>query len=148
MDRIETAVKLFEKGSNCAQSILLSYADSIDIDKELASRLGAGLGGGVGRKQYICGAVNAGALVLSMKYGNSSPDEKDKKKESYKQVEAFITKMEEELGDVNCSSLLEIDISSEQGIKKAKDLGLFKKVCPNCIRVVAHFLKTNIDALP
>jgi C_GCAxxG_C_C family probable redox protein len=145
MDRIEKAVHLFKKGSNCAQSLLSSYADCVGIDQEFAFRLGSGLGGGLGRKQYICGAVNAGALILSMKYGNNHADEKDKNKESYKQVELFISKMEEELDYIDCSRLLNVDILSKEGMKKAKELHLFKEVCPTCIRAVARYLKTNLD---
>lgn len=145
MERIEKAVQLFDEGSNCSQSILVSFADYVGFDQELAFRLGSGLGGGLGRKQYICGAVNAGALILSMKYGNKHPDEKEKKEESYKQVETFISKMEDELGDVNCSSLLNIDISSEEGKNEAKQLGLFKNVCPTCIHAVALYLQSDLD---
>lgn len=145
MERVEKAVQLFEQGSNCSQSILSSFANFVEIDQDLAYRLGSGLGGGLGRKQYVCGAVNAGALILSMKYGNNHPDDNIKKEESYKQVESFVSKMEEELGDLNCSRLLNVDISTDEGKTKAKEMGLFKEVCPACIRAVAVYLNTILD---
>ena len=145
MNRIEKAVKIFDQGSNCSQSILVSYADCVGINHELAHSMGSGLGGGLGRKQYVCGAVNAGALLLSMKYGNNHPGKSDKKEESYKQVYAFICKMEENLGNLNCSSLINIDISTDEGKNKANSMGLFKEICPGCIRAVATYLDTFLD---
>ena len=60
----------FRTGSNCAQAVLSTYFRALGYDENLAHRMSTGLGSGVGRKQYICGAVNAGAIVLSTVYGN------------------------------------------------------------------------------
>jgi C_GCAxxG_C_C family probable redox protein len=137
MNRSQKVLQLFEQGANCAQSILAVYANHKEIDDQLALRIGSGLGGGLGRKQYICGAVNAGAILISMEYGNSYLDEVNKKEKSGKKVNEFLSKIESELGDPNCSKLLNFDISSEAGKKNAKEMGLFEDVCTKCLSVVA-----------
>ncbi len=50
--------KLFLEGNNCAQSVVLSFAEDYGYSKELALKIAAGFGGGMGRIQGTCGAVS------------------------------------------------------------------------------------------
>jgi C_GCAxxG_C_C family probable redox protein len=65
MNLEDQAVAEYGGASNCAQSILVTYLPALGFRKETASALGSGLGGGVGGRQEICGALNGGAIVLS-----------------------------------------------------------------------------------
>ncbi len=47
MERSEHAMELFLSGYNCAQSVLLSFADDLKFSKELAQKMAAGFGGGM-----------------------------------------------------------------------------------------------------
>jgi len=57
MERRNKALALFDNGYNCAQAILVAFADSGGIEEETAFRIAAGLGGGVGRTQNLCGPL-------------------------------------------------------------------------------------------
>ncbi|MCD8041884.1 MAG: hypothetical protein LUE98_15175 [Tannerellaceae bacterium] len=35
-DRVQTAIKNFESGCNCSQSVFMTYADLIGMDRETA----------------------------------------------------------------------------------------------------------------
>ena len=144
MDKIEKSLKLFEHGSACSQAILATFAESVGMDKNVAHKLGAGLGGGIGRKQYVCGAVNAGAILISLKYGNENPEDKHIKDKTSNHVRDFITAMENELSYINCSQILGIDISTEEGVKEAEKKNVFNEVCPACVRAVAEYLDNEL----
>ena len=48
--RVEEAVRLFESGFNCAQSVFGAYADLFGMDKEAALKLTSSMG--VGGRQF------------------------------------------------------------------------------------------------
>lgn len=51
----------FEAGCNCAQAVLCAYPEL--LPRETAMKLGASLGGGIGRLREVCGAVSAMVLL-------------------------------------------------------------------------------------
>ena len=55
-EREKTAVRLFASGVNCAQAVLMTYADIAGLTQEQAARVACGLGGGIGRLRDNCGA--------------------------------------------------------------------------------------------
>ncbi len=145
MSNIDKCIEGFDKGSCCSQVILLTFAPYFGLDEKTAHKLGAGLGAGFGRKQYLCGAVSAGALVLSLKYGNEEGKDFKIKEETYTQVRDFINWFEKEMGSSSCHELLGIEILTEEGRKKGREFGLFNTTCKDCIRKVAEYLEKEID---
>ena len=104
---------MFNNGSDCSQAVLATFASRVGLNPQLAHKLGTGLGAGLGRKQYLCGAVTAGAIVLSLKYSNQSPTEPELKEDIYARVHKFVTSMEAQFGKVNCYDLLSIDLTDK-----------------------------------
>ena len=60
-EREKTAVRLFASGVNCAQAVLMTYADIAGLTQEQAARVACGLGGGIGRLRDNCGAFSSAA---------------------------------------------------------------------------------------
>ena len=58
-DRIQRAVELFMQGYGCSQSVVCAFADLYGLDEEMALRVSAAFGGGVGRLRMMCGACSA-----------------------------------------------------------------------------------------
>jgi hypothetical protein len=56
---------LFQQGFCCAESVLLSVAESRGIHSELIPKIATGLCGGIGRSGGLCGAVSGGVLGLN-----------------------------------------------------------------------------------
>jgi C_GCAxxG_C_C family probable redox protein len=106
MNRPEIAVNKFKEGYNCAQSMLFSYSDKLNISKDLALKLGTGFGGGMGRKQEVCGAVSGAIIVLNLLYGRGENEDKQKQERTYAKVRELIDKFEAKYGTVNCKKLL------------------------------------------
>lgn len=56
--------KIKDPHHNCAQSVLLAFADKIDIPKEELFKLASGFGGGMGNTEATCGAICGAALAV------------------------------------------------------------------------------------
>jgi C_GCAxxG_C_C family probable redox protein len=140
-NRVTKTVQKFQAGSSCAQAVLSSYLPLLGISEALAHKMGAGLGGGIGRKQYLCGALNAGAIVLSTKLGNESNDQPDQKDYTSGQVRQFVENFEQKFGSAQCRDLLNVDINTPEGKASATDSDVFRKVCDTCVKHVAQELE-------
>ncbi len=141
MNNAEIAVKYFMESASCAQSIMAVYGPLVGLSKEQSFQIGSSLGGGVGRKQYICGAINAGAIIIGLKYGNSLHGDQEKKDLANKITGEFVSECERVLGSSQCSGIIKIDLSNPEQYSKAKETGLFDKVCNNAIAKTAEILE-------
>ena len=84
MTHAEKARNYFLDGYNCAQAVLLAFADDFGLEKNTAVMLSSSFGGGMGRLREVCGAVSGMFMVLGLKYGYDSPENNEAKKELYK----------------------------------------------------------------
>lgn len=66
MSKADKAKEHFLEGYNCAQSVLLAFADDCGIDKKTAALISSGFGGGLGRMREVCGAVNGMCMAASL----------------------------------------------------------------------------------
>lgn len=139
------ALELFTNGYSCSQSILIAFAKDVNIDKDTAFRIGAGLGGGVGRTQNICGAINAGAIILGLKFGNYPPDDSEAKNKLANKVAKFVNECKMELGATQCLELTKVDLNNETLKQHASSSGHLAKVCNNAVEVVAKILEEYIE---
>ena len=69
----DKAVAIFKEGINCSQAVLSSFAEDFGVDKNMALKMAAGFGGGMGRTGHRCGAVTGAYMVLGLKYGAIEP---------------------------------------------------------------------------
>lgn len=67
------AIKHYENGYNCAQSLLRSFAEEIGMNEDFAAMIGAGLDRGM-RCQGTCGCIIAAQIIIGGKF---APDESD-----------------------------------------------------------------------
>lgn len=145
MNKIENSIRLFKNGRNCAQAILETYASSANINSEIASKIGSGLGGGIGRKQHICGAVNAGAIIIGLKYGSGVIGDTESKEKITEIVGNYINECEKVLGNIQCKYMLNIDLSNLNERIAAKKDGLFERICDNAVKQSATILEKYLS---
>ena len=63
MKRAERAKALFLEGYNCAQAVVLAFAEDAGLDESVAKAFSRPLGGGMGRLRQTCGAVSGAAVA-------------------------------------------------------------------------------------
>lgn len=71
---IEKAVEYRHNGHNCSQAVAHAIAEKHGLDADLAVKLTAGFGAGMGNAEGSCGALSAAILMSSMM--NEGPEAK------------------------------------------------------------------------
>lgn len=109
VSRVEEAVRTFEAGYTCAQSVFVTYADLFGIDHETALKLTSAMGGGIGRMREVCGAVSSMALLAGLKEGNTDPANEEGKEKIYLLTRQLAEKFKQRHGTIICRELLGIE---------------------------------------
>jgi C_GCAxxG_C_C family probable redox protein len=103
--REEQAVQNFLDGCNCAQSVLLAYADVLGLTREQAAMVSVGFGGGMGRLRLHCGAFSAAVMLAGVLEGEDG-DKKEHRPQTYARVQEIHRRFVERNGTVSCAELL------------------------------------------
>ena len=132
--KAEIAVHTFSKGFNCAQAVLTSCSADYGISDDIAKKISCGFGGGMGYSNEACGAVSGAVMLIGLKYGKYIESDKESKEKTYKLVKKFTDNFRKEFGAVSCHDLLKFDLSKDDELKKARESGIFKDLCPKLVR--------------
>lgn len=141
-DALRTANGRHARGFNCAQSIFSAFAEEFGISSDLALRLSAPFGGGMGRQGEACGALSGALMVLGLRYGQDRPEGKD---EMYRIAREFIDHFKRRHGALRCRDLLGYDTSTPEGLQAAREKNVFAAVCPLLIDETAKDLKQYLS---
>jgi len=127
------AAEYFKHGYNCAQSVILSLAPSLNIDLKVAESIAHGFGGGMGA-QNTCGAVSAAYMIVGLYVGKlDNLSEQARKNEVTRLMAAYNREFNEQYGSINCRSLTGEDFSS---LDKVKDEAKWGDIHQNCTQYV------------
>ena len=139
--RKEVATEKFLAGYNCAQSVLYAYADELNLDKETALKVAAGLGGGMARRGEICGALAGGILAIGLKYGRGQRDDRSATERTYKKAQELMACFEQQCGSCRCRDLLQgCDLRTPEGQQHFRKFDLLHKVCLPCVQGIVGAL--------
>lgn len=128
MNNSQIAINTFKEGYNCAQSVLSTFYEKLNISKDMALKLSNGFGGGMGRKREVCGAVSGAILVIDFIYGRGENEDKQKQEKTYYKVRELIEKFEQKYETVNCMKLLDgRELSTPEGQERFKSEKLIEK---------------------
>jgi C_GCAxxG_C_C family probable redox protein len=141
MDRVELAVSHFQKGLSCSQALVVAYGEGFGLEREMAVRLAAGFGGGMGRMAQTCGAVTGAVMLLGLKYGSVDVEDRQAKEKTHEAVREFANRFTLLNGSLICRELLGCDISTPDGFRLAKAKKLADTVCPKFVRDAAEIIE-------
>lgn len=113
--RVQRAVDFFMQGYGCCQSVVAAFSDLYGLDEEMAKRIAAGFGGGVGRMRMMCGAVSGIVVLVGLDVGQTEGADRQGKTECYKVVQELLAKSREQNGSLICAEILGL-----KGYEKAK----------------------------
>ena len=94
------AIKNFQSGYNCAQSVLLALYGYLEpgSNNELVPKIAAGFGGGIGRCGSVCGALTGTIMAVGIKY---APNEAgmEKRAKAYADAKTLYNRFGEQNGN-------------------------------------------------
>ena len=105
--RATRAVELFEGGYNCAQAVVVAFADLIGMEEKKAAAMASSFGGGMGRMREVCGAVSGMLMVAGILYGYDTPGDDTVKKAHYQLVQQMAGQFRQEAGSIICREILD-----------------------------------------
>ena len=146
----DAAYAWFLKGYNCSQSVVAAFAPQLGLTEEMALRLSAGFGAGIGRMREVCGAFCGVVTVLSMVYADPA-DPKDKSR-----MYALVQQAAEQYRSRNGGSIICRELLAKAGAAPAggtaaeeRTADYYKKrPCPELCRICADLCAEFIAAHP
>jgi len=141
MNRKEEAVALFNQGFSCSQAVLAVFAADFNLDKITALRIAGGFGGGMGNLGETCGAVTGAFMVIGLKHGRVSIDDRIAKGKTYGFVRDFAHIYNTKRGSIKCKELLGCDLNTPEGMSYARENNLFKTICPGLVETAVETLE-------
>lgn len=135
-DTISKALSYFDEGYACSQSVLLAFAEELDLNENTAKLISSTFGGGMGRLRQKCGAVTGGFMVLGLTYGNSDPKDMDTKLASYKKVRELNHLFEDIHGTSICAELLKKHASVTDIIERKHHKIICRKVVNDVVDIL------------
>lgn len=133
MKRIGTAVNSFKNGLNCSQALFSAFSEELGLDKKTAKRIASGFGGGMGCAGETCGAVTGAVMVIGLKHGDSG--------KAASLTKELLERFKDRNGDLICRTLLDCDISTDEGMAKARKNNLFASRCPKFVEDAAEIVE-------
>lgn len=125
--KVERAVSRFDEEFSCSQSVFSILAPEMGLSEGAALKIASAFGGGISRQGEVCGAVTGALMTLGLKYGSSKPDEEDAIREASQEL---MHRFKEKNGTLLCRELLGYEIKFPEEREKAKESGVFSRVCP------------------
>ena len=138
----ELALKYFNEGYNCAQSVFAAFHEEMGIDEKTAFRISSAFGGGMGRLREVCGAVSGMFMVLSYLYGYEDAKDDGAKALLYSRVQALAETFKKEHGTIICRELLASDDAKKVApVPGSKHAGICYEYVKNAARMTSEFIE-------
>ncbi len=144
MKRQEKAVKYFDEGYNCAQSVLLSFQDVLSADSSTIVNIASGFGGGMGRLQKTCGALTGSFMVISLYNSENIENLTERKDRTNKLIQELEKDFTSRFGFSDCSLLTGVDMNTEAGRKELALVQRESKICERSISNCVSWLNKHL----
>jgi len=103
-------------------------------------QIAAGFAGGM-RQGETCGAVTGAFMVLGLRHCSTDCERPAGRSKAYARVVGSADRFKKRNGSLTCRDLLGCDISTAEGLKQAKEQGLFETTCVQMVTDAAEILE-------
>lgn len=112
-------------------------------------QLVTGLGSGIARRQFICGAFTGGVLacglVTARRRKSTREDRKGLREDSYTKVQELARRFEAQFGTVSCREMIGCDLLTPEGQAAFKQTGMMDGVCRPAVRFAVESVIDLMD---
>lgn len=145
--RAQRAIELFKQGFNCSQAVFASCADLYGItDEQLALRLSASFGGGMGRMRLVCGAASGMFMLAGLQNGSCTPHDNEGKMANYALVQDLAGQFKSKYGSLLCAELLGLAPRPEDPRPAERTQQYYeKRPCPEMIAEAVRIVLRTVD---
>lgn len=113
---------------------------------ELIPKIATGFGGGIGRCGSVCGALTGSIMAIGIKYGTNEPSAK-KRSKAYEVAQRLYREFEVQNGSVYCRELTGCDLTTSEGVEKARKTRVFEEKCLGIVEnSVKNLLKLSKES--
>lgn len=140
-DKQKYALQGFYSGKNCAQSVIIAYANEFGMDTTQVMNISSAFGGGMGKLQQTCGAVTGSYMLIGMYNAEKIKDEAELKVANPIMVQEFNKRFIRINGTDQCADLLKVDLKTEDGRETFERKELKDKVCSRCVTSAIEILE-------
>lgn len=141
----EKAANNFREGYNCAQSVLLAFANQVGLKEDEALKLASSFGGGMGRLREVCGAVSAMFMIAGILKGYTEPNNDVVKADHYKLIQDLAAEFKLKHGTIICRELLGLDGTEFSPIPSARTDEYYKeRPCEEFIKCAAEIVEEEL----
>lgn len=144
MSRGQKAEEFFKSGYNCAQAVVMAFADVIGGDTQAYLRLSSSFGGGIGRLREVCGAFSGSCMVAGLLRGYDNENGVDKGSH-YSLIQRIALKNKLQNGSIICKELLGATVnlsSADPSVRTAEYVK--KRPCAELCRIAADILAEEL----
>ena len=146
--RANQAVDYFKSGYNCAQSVLMAYADLFEMDLQTATRIAAPFGAELGRLREVCGSVSGMFMIVGLAVPADNPSDMESKTRNYALIQRLAERFREENGSIICRELLGLNVKQENPRPEMRTENYYKKrPCVKLVRFAATLIGEELKAL-
>ncbi len=128
----EIARKLFLRDDNfygCAETSLVALQKVYGLPNAEDSSSAMVLNGGIAYSGGVCGAISGAAMAVGRLAEQRIGDHKVAKRTARRIIQKVMADFDEEFGSHNCSSLIKLDISTQEGHDEFIDSGIWRTTC-------------------
>ncbi len=120
---------------------MLSFADDLKFSKELAQKMAAGFGGGMGMQQETCGAVTGAIMVLGLLKGEEVNNNDELKSAAYGGVKDLIRDFVTAYKTTQCRELIDCDLNTPEGSAKFTEEKIMENICAGCVEKAVQIIE-------
>ena len=144
MAKADEAVALFRHGFSCSQAVLSVFAPQFGLERDIALRISQGFAAGIGYSDDVCGAISGAVMVIGLRYGRTTAEDKAAKERTYAVVREFLKRFKERNGSAECTTLLGYNLSDPQQVAEAKKHKAVMARCPALVRDAVELVEKLI----
>ena len=141
MSNVEKAVKSFKGGLNCSQAIVATYGSELGLEEDIGVKVAAAFGGGMGHTGKMCGAITGAMMVIGLHCSKDGCSVSQAKVRSCALASELMKTFQSRHVYTNCKDLIGQDLSTDEGMRLAREKGLFDTLCAVFVHSAAEILE-------